>query len=261
MSLCYNSLMFIIRLLFLALAIACAAFGYHPAQAYSNFGGYVLLALAAIFFILTFFIGPIRSLMRHTVLGKILSIIITLVVLYFGTVHVLIFINGRPTDTLPKADVVIVLGAVLAYDSDQPSTELALRLDKAKEYLEQHPNAIAIVTGGKGTTEKVSEAYAMKQYLILAGITPERVIMEDKAGNTAENLKFSTEILRDRGLSLPVIITSDYHCFRAKLLAPQAGLPENTPCIPAPNVWWLAPADQVRESFSVTKALWQKLFP
>ena len=48
-----------------------------------------------------------------------------------------------------------------------------------------------IVSGGQGSDEAISEAEAMRRYLVEQGIRNEEIIMEDKSTNTEENLVFS----------------------------------------------------------------------
>lgn len=45
--------------------------------------------------------------------------------------------------------------------------------------------------GGKGKDEIISEAEAMKKYLIENGISEENIILEDKSKNTIQNMRFS----------------------------------------------------------------------
>ena len=60
--------------------------------------------------------------------------------------------------------IIIVLGAGLK--GDTPSLALERRLEKAAEYMNKNGNAIAIVSGGQGKGETISEAQAMENYLL-----------------------------------------------------------------------------------------------
>ena len=92
----------------------------------------------------------------------------------------------------PGADAVIVLGA--AVRGDVPSATLAARLDCALEYLKKSPETRAIVTGGQGDGENVTEASAMRAYLEARGIDSERIYEEDQSASTLENLQNAQEI-------------------------------------------------------------------
>ena len=120
-----------------------------------------------------------------------------------------------------QCDYVIVLGAGLRKDT--PTRALADRLEKAREYLIDNPESIAIVSGGQGKGETVTEAFAMKKYLVSKGIPGSRIIEEEKAENTNENMDFSLEIIKAYGGGSIAVISSDYHIFRARRLAESAG--------------------------------------
>ncbi len=117
---------------------------------------------------------------------------------------------------------VIVLGCQVR--GDVPSTMLARRLDAALETLEEHPEAVCVVSGGKGSGENVSEAEAMRRYLIERGIEESRVILEDKSVSTRENIRFSAELLKERGIDTAVIVTNEFHQYRADIYARRNGL-------------------------------------
>ena len=118
------------------------------------------------------------------------------------------------------ADYCIVLGAQMK--SSGPSEVLRRRLDKAVEYLLANPGTMVIVSGGKGSNEPVSEAVGMYDYLIKAGIAPERILTEDQSGNTFENLLFSGELL-DKENDSVVLVTKNFHMFRALGIARKQG--------------------------------------
>ena len=68
-------------------------------------------------------------------------------------------------------------------------------LIKQTEYLKSHEKTIAIVSGGQGKGEDISEALAMKQGLIKQNIAEDRIIMEDKSTSTDENITFSKPLI------------------------------------------------------------------
>ncbi|MBO4881676.1 MAG: YdcF family protein [Firmicutes bacterium] len=117
------------------------------------------------------------------------------------------------------ADYIIVLGAKV--DPWGPSRALDDRLRAAYGYLEDHPDCRAVVTGGQGPDEHVSEGECMRDWLIEKGVDPERVIAECEADDTRENLRFSCALIeqdcgadwRTQGI---VIVSSEYHLCRAR---------------------------------------------
>lgn len=129
-------------------------------------------------------------------------------------------ISEAATDEDVSADYAIVLGA--GVNGYEPSLSLRNRLDAALDYAENHPEAKLIVSGGKGPGEEITEAECMRLWLEERGVEPQRIIKEDKARSTEENLSFSQELIkRDGGdpYGKTAIITAEYHLHRAKLMA------------------------------------------
>ena len=98
-------------------------------------------------------------------------------------------------------DTLIVLGAQV--NGTKLSNSLKLRLERAKEYLDENPETIAVVSGGKGSGEEISEAEAMYEYLVSQGIDETRLIKEDRSTNTNENLKYSLALLEEKSNKKP----------------------------------------------------------
>lgn len=141
------------------------------------------------------------------------------------TVTELVIITDRSRDSHPDAEYVIVLGA--GVNGTEPSLALWLRLEAALEYAERYPEAKLVVSGGRGDGEDITEAECMAKWLIKHGVTAERIILEEKAASTLENIEYSKElILTDNpGFSGKIcIITSGYHVFRARMMAEDMGL-------------------------------------
>ena len=118
-------------------------------------------------------------------------------------------------------DFLIVLGAQVWPSG--PSITLRHRLDAAAEYLLENEGTRCIVSGGQGYNEPETEAAAMKRYLTDRGIAPERLIPEDKATSTRENIRFSMAYL-DPDKDRVGIVTNNFHLFRGKSLAKKAGI-------------------------------------
>ncbi|MET7996660.1 YdcF family protein [Amycolatopsis sp. NPDC005232] len=117
-----------------------------------------------------------------------------------------------------RAAAIIVLGSGLLGDRVPPL--LASRLDRGVQCYQRSPEAFVVVSGGQGSDELTSEAVAMAAYLENAGVSRESVLLEDKATTTDENLRFSVELLRARGISGRILaVTNNYHVFRTAILA------------------------------------------
>lgn len=129
------------------------------------------------------------------------------------------------TDAPDDCEYVIVLGAGLK--GDVPTLSLRNRLDAALEWLEAHPDCVAVVSGGQGPGENMPEGEAMGIWLEARGIEPERIIVEDRSTSTMENLENSFALIREAGGEPDgncAIITSEYHLCRAKLMARSLGV-------------------------------------
>lgn len=118
------------------------------------------------------------------------------------------------------ADVCIILGAQMKESG--PSDVLQRRLDKALGYLQENPDTVVVVSGGQGGNEPVSEARGMRDYLVARGIAEERILMEDASTNTWENLAYSAKLI-DKGSDRVVIVTNNFHVFRAVSIAEKQG--------------------------------------
>lgn len=162
---------------------------------------------------------------------KLASVKIRIAVTIIMTICIAMFcyfiypvIVSAKTDAPDDCDYIIVLGAGL--NGETPSLSLINRLEPALEYLEENPETIAIVTGGQGEGETITEALAMKRYLVENGISEDRIIMEDMATSTLENLEFSFDIIENLGGTTDnvAIVTSEYHLHRAKLMAETLGV-------------------------------------
>jgi uncharacterized SAM-binding protein YcdF (DUF218 family) len=133
-------------------------------------------------------------------------------------------ISAARTDDEPGAPYLIVLGAGL--NGTAPSLSLNNRLEAALQYLQAYPEAKAIVTGGQGPGEDITEAEAMRIWLESKGIGPERIIKEEQAASTYENILFSLDLIEEDGgdpEGRVAIATSEYHLYRAEKIAEGLG--------------------------------------
>lgn len=151
-------------------------------------------------------------------------------------------------------DAIIVLGAGVR--GDRVTLPLKMRLDKAIEYHNKNPEALIVVTGGKGLQETVTEAYAMEKYLIQNGVEVSKIIKEEMATSTFENMKFSKEILDNYFANdySVVVITNNFHIFRGAAIAKKAGF-QNVKHMHAGLQWYNLVPCFLRESLAVVKML------
>lgn len=154
---------------------------------------------------------------------------------------------GASKDPEPDS-VVIVLGCQVK--GNAPSLMLDRRIKAAGKYLTDHPDAVCIVSGGKGGGENISEAECMKRGLVDMGIDPQRIYLEDKSTSTVENIEFSKKILDEIAPGASVaIVTNEFHQYRAGRICDSFGIDHGAVC--SETSWWLWPTFQVREMYAV----------
>ena len=171
--------------------------------------------------------------------AKVLRIVLTtglcLGILVFAVTETLIIKAGlgvRDTD----CRYIVVLGAKV--NGTEPSVSLSDRLDAAYDYLTENPGVIAVLSGGQGEDEDLSEAECMFQQLTARGIDPQRLWLEEQATSTWENLKFSLNLIEEKTGTRPQkigLLSSEYHLFRAGLFARDCGV--EAVGIPAETSW------------------------
>ena len=124
-------------------------------------------------------------------------------------------------------DYMLILGCQIKKDGTLPPL-LKGRVDRALEFRNEQlketgKDLIFIPSGGQGPDETISEALAMKNYLLEKGINEKNILLEDKSKNTYENFLFSRKLISKKNANIG-FATTNYHVFRAGLLATEQGL-------------------------------------
>ncbi len=159
------------------------------------------------------------------------------VAVYAGLVAMVYYREVNVPESM-EYDSIIVLGAQVL-PTGAPSVQLQWRLDKAMECYLNKP-CVIVVTGGQGANEPEPEGDVMRRVLIEAGVPAEHVISETQAVDTQQNIRFSRDILQQKGCVKPLIVTSDYHLPRALAIARDNGLEAlgaGSPCKPGLKFW------------------------
>lgn len=136
----------------------------------------------------------------------------------------------------PPCDYILVLGAGVR--GTVPSLSLKERVNAAYDYLSAHPGTVAVLSGGQGPGEDITEAACMYRELTKMGIDGSRLLLEEKSTSTMENLQFSLDVLESQAGTRPArigIVSSEYHIFRATQFARSLGL--EPVGIPAKTTW------------------------
>ena len=127
-------------------------------------------------------------------------------------------------------DYIIIHGSQIRKDGTLTRL-LQGRTDRAVEFAKMQKEAtgkdiVFVPSGGKGSDEVISEAEAIRNYLLANAIPAEQILVEDQSVSTEENLRNSAALIRERsGEEAKVAFaTTNYHVFRAGLLGTATGL-------------------------------------
>ncbi|MEQ8197438.1 MAG: YdcF family protein [Clostridiaceae bacterium] len=187
---------------------------------------------------------------------KIAKIVILTGLIFFAALEAMIVMYPKKNQS--NTDYIIVLGAGLS-NGNQLSLTLKDRLDAALRCVNDYGNnGYIVVSGGQGTDEYISEAEAMKRYLLEHGFPEEKIITEDKSSNTNENLKYSKNRIQEHSgkniedISIKVV-TTDFHAIRSDLLARKNGY-KNVNFYTSKTVWYLIPVLYSREPAAIVKS-------
>ena len=146
-------------------------------------------------------------------------------------------VNAAHPGALPGCDYIVVLGAGVR--GTVPSLTLSERIGAAYVYLTANPDTIAILCGGQGPGEDMTEAACMYRELTRMGIDGSRLLQEDQSTSTIENLRFALDAAESSTGERPGkvgIVSSEYHIFRATLFAKALELEAFG--IPAKTTWF-----------------------
>lgn len=171
--------------------------------------------------------------------GTIFRIICIMLILGIiaAAVTAIFIIRGAFPAQPADCEYIVVLGAGVR--GTVPSLSLQERINAAYDYLLSHPNTIAVLSGGQGPGEDITEAACIYRELTNKGIEGSRLLIEDKSASTIENLRFSLALLEETLGKRPTrigIISSEYHLFRASLFAKE--LQVESCGIPAKTSWF-----------------------
>ncbi len=179
----------------------------------------------------------------------LISLLIIALAIYLFVLNTKMLIAAHKKADTDKPTTVIILGCRVK--GTRPTRMLRRRLDAGLKALNDNPQSICIASGGKGEDEKISEAQAMKAYLIEKGLDESRIYLEDQSCSTYQNLKLSKVIIEKYNLPKQVCIATDgFHQYRASIMAKSLGI--NSAAISAPTEPRYEPTYRVREWLALT---------
>ena len=216
-----------------------------------NLGVMLTFLLGLGIFVWGIYYNKIKEITSKGVMKGIKNVILTLFVAEFLLVGFVTFYGINDNVTYDE-DAIVVLGA--GVHGDRVTYPLKTRLDKAIEYHHKNPEALIVVSGGKGYQETVTEGYAMEKYLLENGVDPHVIIKEEKAASTGENMRFSKDIL-DGNLHddyKVAVITNSFHIYRGVSVAKKEGF-KNVTHMGSSIQWYNLIPCYMRESLAILK--------
>lgn len=129
-----------------------------------------------------------------------------------------VVLSGAHDSITGEPKVMVILGCKV--ESWGPSILLQDRLDKALDYLEDHPDLTIVASGGQGPDEHQSEAQCMYDYLTDHGVDSDQILLEDQSHNTWENVRFTQALLEREGIdtSQMLVVSNGFHLTRVRML-------------------------------------------
>ncbi|WP_302496439.1 YdcF family protein [uncultured Flavonifractor sp.] len=129
-----------------------------------------------------------------------------------------VVLSGAHDSITGEPKVMVILGCKV--ESWGPSILLQDRLDKALDYLEDHPDLTIVASGGQGPDEHQSEAQCMYDYLTDHGVDGNQILLEGQSHNTWENIRFTQALLVQEGIdtSQMLVVSNGFHLTRVRML-------------------------------------------
>lgn len=122
----------------------------------------------------------------------------------------------------PAGDVIIMLGGGATADTPNMGEQGNLCASPASRLLAAAElygrlHVPVLVSGGQVYEDSGPEAVIARRELMRLGVPEGDILLEPESLNTRQNAAFSGKILRERGLSHPILVTSAFHMERSVL--------------------------------------------
>ena len=208
------------KILAMAILLALAVFFLVCLQGYST----MALVCAAAAGVIGFYTAVPKLFKKSKAVIRLFTILLVVFLIVFAVTEGFI-ISASFGSPETECEYLLVLGAKV--NPHGPSLALRNRIDAAYDYLAAHPDCTAILSGGQGPDEGITEAACMYRELIALGIPEGQLWLEEEATSTWENLTFSLNLIESKTGSRPEklgILSSEYHLFRASLFAKDCGV-------------------------------------
>lgn len=171
--------------------------------------------------------GPLKLVLR------IVSAIVSLVILYFAVTFVQIWLTGQEHSTA-RAQAILVFGTT--EDNGTPSPELQARLDQALVLYRERRAPWIAVTGGNKPGDVFTEAGVSAAYLEQHGVPGSR-ILKGAGNDTWQNVSTVLPLLREHAIVSVITVTDPFHEYRAMAISSSQGLkPVPSPVPNSPTI-------------------------
>ena len=171
--------------------------------------------------------GPIKLVLR------IISLVLTVIVLYFAVTFVQVWLTGREHST-KNADAILVFGTT--EDNGTPSPELHARLSHALWLWHHHRAPWIVVTGGKRPGDVYTEAGVSATFFIANGVPADR-ILKGAGSDTWQNVATVAPEMRSHHIVTVLTVTDPFHEDRAMAITSTQGFtPYPSPVNNSPTV-------------------------
>lgn len=117
-------------------------------------------------------------------------------------------------ERVEASDVGVVLGARVL-PGGVPSGALQARTEQAVALYQRGLVRRLLFSGGVGVNPP-SEASVMRALAVRLGVPEEACVLEEASHSTAQNARFSAELLRALGARRVVVVSDPYHLLRAR---------------------------------------------
>ncbi|MDP4089400.1 MAG: ElyC/SanA/YdcF family protein [Bacillota bacterium] len=244
-------------ILLIAFGIWASVYGFSLSGWNVTFWKYMLLiglAACGVGILHLKFIKEIKNKKIKRIIAVFHVFILVIIVSFFFVESLLMNYSHKKEADVP--DYVVILGAGL--NGSSPSQILNYRLNESLNLIKALPEDVKIiVSGGQGPGETITEAEAMKEFLLGKGIAFGRILKEDRSNNTLENLENTKELIRESDNRKAInitLVTSNFHMYRSRLLAERLGF-NTVNCWSAPVHPFLTPVYYFREYAAVVKSM------
>lgn len=166
--------------------------------------------------------------------------------------------RGYDATVVPRGDVIVLLGGGLLANVPDLTGYGSLPGDMMARVVtavraQRQLGVPIIVSGGVVYPGRGAEAPVVRRFLIDLGVPAEQILLEERSRDTSDNARFSAEIIRQRGFTSPILLTSAYHMRRSLAAFTRAGvtvtpLAANFQASPAKRNW----ADFLPEAYSLS---------